>query len=146
MLFFEALHCSTNRIKNVLRELTHQITDVEQTSCDSELSEALPVTLRAPQGSILGPSLFLVYINKLPAVIEHSEVLCTDNTVLYFFPKEPRKLESKLKADLYNEAMWLKANKLTLNLLKTKSMFIGSSRKFVNISLLSLSIFDCELA
>ena len=144
MLFFEALHCSTNCIKNVLQELPHQITDIEQTSCDNELSEALPFTFRVPQGSILGPSLFLVY-NKLLAAIEHSEVLCADNAVLYCFSKEPRKVESKLNADLYNEAMWLKVNKLTLNLLKTKSMFIGSNRKFVNISSLSLSIFDCEL-
>ena len=114
----------------------------QQTSCENNLSEALPVTFGVPQGSILGPLLFLVYINELPAVIEHSEVsLYADDTVLYCFSKEPHQLESKLNADLYNVAMWLKANKLTLNLTKIKSMLIGSNRKLVNISSMSLSIF-----
>ena len=118
----------------------------QQTSCENNLSEALPVTFGVPQGSILGPLLFLVYINELPAVIEHSEVsLYADDTVLYCFSKEPHQLESKLNADLYNVAMWLKANKLTLNLTKTKSMLIGSNRKLVNISPMSLFIFDCKL-
>ena len=95
------------------------------TSCDDELSE----------GSILGPLLFLVYINELPAATEHSDVsLYPDDAVRYCFAKDPRELESKLNADLYNVAMWLKANKLTLNLSKIKSILIGSNRKLVNIS------------
>ena len=118
----------------------------KRTSCENELSEAQPVTFGVLQGSILGPLLFLVYINKLPAVIEHSEVsLYADDTVLYCFSKEPDQLESKLNEDLYNVALWLKANKRTLNLSKTKSMLIGSIRKLVNVSSLSLSIFDCDL-
>ena len=118
----------------------------QRTSCENELSEALPVTYGVPQGSILGPLLFLVYINDLPAVIEHSEVsLYADDTVLYCFSKGSHQLESKLNEDLYNVALWLKANKLTLNLSKTKSMLIGSNRKLANVSPLSLSIFDCDL-
>ena len=87
-----------------------------------------------------------MYINELPAVIDHSEVsLYADDTVLHCFSKEPHQLESKLNADFFNVAMWLKANKLTLNLTKTKFMLIGSNRKLVNTSSLSLSIFDCKL-
>ena len=108
----------------------------QRTSCENELSEALPVTYGVPQGSILGPLLFLVYINDLPAVIEHFEVsLYADDTVLYCFSKESHQLESKLNyEDLYNVALWLKVNKLTLNLSKTKSMLIGSNRKLANVS------------
>ena len=77
---------------------------------------------------------------------EHSEVsLYADDTVLYCFSKEPHQLESKLNEDLYNVALWLKANKLTLNISKTKSMLIGSNKKLANVSSLSLSIFDCDL-
>ena len=50
-----------------------------------------------------------------------------------------------MNADLYNVELWLNANRLTLNLSKTKSILIGSNKKLINIFLLSLSIFDCEL-
>ena len=111
----------------------------KRTSCENELSDALPVTLGVPQGSILGPLLFLEYINDLPAVIEHSEVsLYDDDTVLYCFSKESHQLENKLNEDLYNVALWLKANKLTLNLSETKSMLIGSNIKLANVSSLCL--------
>ena len=59
--------------------------------------------------------------------------------------KRPRELESKLNANLYNVALWIKANRLTFNLSKTKSMWIGRNRKLFNISSLSLSIFECGL-
>ena len=42
-------------------------------------------------------------------------------------------------------AYWLRENKLTLNLDKTKSMIIGSNKKLGNISTLSLSIFDTDI-
>jgi len=69
----------------------------QRTSCENELSDALPVTFGVPQGSILGLLLFLVHINDLPAVIEHSEVSrYADDTVLYCFSIELHQLESNL--------------------------------------------------
>ena len=118
----------------------------QKTSCGNEISAALPVTVGVPQGSILGPLLFLVYINNLPNAVKNSEVtLYADDTVLYCFSKDPRLLEDKLNEDLLMVAYWLRENKLTLNLDKTKSMIIGSNRKLGNISTLSLSIFDTDI-
>jgi hypothetical protein len=118
----------------------------QRTSCGNELSDALPVTVGVPQGSILGPLLFVVYINNLPDAVINSEVtLYADDTVLYYFSKDPRLLEDKLNEDLLRVAHWLRENKLTLNLDKTKSMIIGSNRKLGNVSSLSLSIFDTDI-
>ena len=118
----------------------------QRTSCGNELSDALPVTVGVPQGSILGPLLFVVYINNLPDAVINAEVtLYADDTVLYYFSKDPRLLEDKLNEDLLRVAHWLRENKLTLNLDKTKSMIIGSNRKLGNVSSLSLSIFDTDI-
>lgn len=87
-----------------------------------------------------------MYVNELPATIQHSEIsLYADDTVLYCFAKEPRELESKSNANLYNEALWIKVNRLTFNLSKIKSIWIGRNRKLFNISSLSMSIFECGL-
>ncbi|CAB4027542.1 Hypothetical predicted protein, partial [Paramuricea clavata] len=81
----------------------------QRTSCGNELSDALPVTVGVPQGSILGPLLFVVYINNLPDAVINSEVtLYADDTVLYYFSKDPRLLEDKLNEDLLRVAHWLR--------------------------------------
>ena len=80
-----------------------------------------------------------VYINDLPAVVKNSEApLYADDTVLYCYSKESQLLKNKLNEELFNVANWLKEDKLTLHLEKTKSMIIENVRKLVNISSISL--------
>lgn len=119
----------------------------QQTSCGNELSDALPMIYGVPLGSILGPLLFLVYINNLSDAVKISEVsLYADDTVLYCFSKDPELLVKNLNEDLSSVAQWLHDNKLTLNLDKTKAMIIGSNRKLSNISSFSLSVFDNDIS
>ena len=116
--------------------------------CGPELSDLLPVTHGVPQGSILGPLLFLIYMNDLPTAIKHSEVaLYADDAVLNCYDSNPAGLECALNADLNAIASWLNDNKLTPNVDKTKAMLIGSDSKLRKLNSLSVFVlgnqFDC---
>ena len=99
-----------------------------------------------PQGSILGPLIFLFYVNDLPTVINHCSVsLYADDTVFYCFSSNIKDLENALNEDMSRIALWPKQNKLILNIEKTKSMIIGSDRKLRAATATSVSVFDEEV-
>lgn len=107
------------------------------------MSDELPVTPGVPQGSILGPLLFAIYINDLPSVLDACNAsLYADDTVIYCYGSSSLELTNKLNQDLLAVAKWLNEHKLTLNLDKTKCMLIGSNRKLENNVALIVSIFN----
>lgn len=78
------------------------------------------VSCGVPQGSNLGPLLFLIYINDLPNVLKHSaSVLFADDTTLYVTSQDNDSLREKMNEDLQLISNWFQANKLTLNINKT---------------------------
>ena len=87
-------------------------------------SETSFISCGVPQGSILGPLLFLLYINDLPNCNLLSDVrMYADDTNLTFASKDPNELFSSLTHDLSNVKQWLDYNRLSLNVLKTKCLF-----------------------
>ena len=95
-----------------------------------------------PQGTILGPLLFLIYINDLPNCLEHSKPrMYADNTHLTFASNNVEDMNLYLNQDLAKVNEWLVANKLTLNQSKTEFMLIGSRQRLSTfISAPSLAI------
>ena len=95
------------------------------------LSPQAKITMEVPQGSILGPLLFLVYINGIQFELQHSKMtMLADDMAFYCHENSPTNLQSKLNADLAAITSWLHDNKLlTLNVTKSKFMVIGGRNK-----------------
>ena len=109
---------SLNLFRDYLSDRT-QVTVINNVN-----SETSFISCGVPQGSILGPLLFLLYINDLPNCNLLSEVrMYADETNLTFASKDPNELFSSLTHDLGNLKQWLDSNRLSLNVLKTKCLF-----------------------
>ena len=84
-----------------------------------------------PQGSCLGPLLFLIYINDLPF---RQVTVYADDTTLSHSSKNIVDLSENLNRDLHNLKQWLQGNKLAPNLIKTQAMVVGSRSNLKKIS------------
>ena len=77
-----------------------------------------------PQGSVLGPLLFLIYINDLHCAVKSSKVYhFADDTNLLNIGTDPKKMEKAINTDLKILYNWLLANKISLNCDKTEVIF-----------------------
>ena len=87
-----------------------------------------------PQGSILGPLLFIIYINDLSTYLTECKVsLSADDTAMYAASSSYIDMILSLRIDMATVAEWLKLNKLTLNVDKAKLMIFCSQQKLNTI-------------
>jgi hypothetical protein len=101
----------------------------QQCSTTSVLSTGVP------QGSILGPLLFIIYINELKKICTQGNVSqYADDTQLYCSTQSPESLNTQLKNQLITLDNWFHKNKLKLNVDKTQLLLCGSRHKLSNFN------------
>ena len=104
-----------------------------------EISDSYPVEYGAPQGSCLGPLIFLIFMNDLHMNLEHCKcILFADDTTIYFTHNNLRYMEWCVQEDLNKIDDCFKANKLTIN--ATKSNGILFHRKRLTTTNIALKI------
>ena len=102
----------------------------QKCSVNGTLSNSSGVTCGVPQGSSLGPLLFLVYINDLPNCLNSSTPrMFADDTNISYSADSLEQLQNVMNSELKNLNDWLITNKLSLNIAKAEFMIIGSRQR-----------------
>lgn len=100
---------------------------------NGKFSSPKKIVTGVPQGSILGPLLFLLYINDLPDILcKTTPCLYADDTQIFASSDDYTVLIDKLNFDLRKISEWLARNKLQHHPTKTKVMIVGSTRNLKN--------------
>ena len=97
-----------------------------------ELSDECSINLGVPQGSCLGPILFLIYINDLPHSLDVNNcILFADDSTLMLIENDFQKLMNKFSNEMRQLIDWCDINRFDINWSKTEIMFVTNKRKII---------------
>ena len=114
-------------IRSYLQNRNHYVT------IGNANSSNLILEYGVPQGSVLGPLLFLLFINDIPNCTKFDVTLFADDTFLKMESTSIGNLKKQANQEIRNVSNWLIANNLTLNMDKSKYMIIGNKKNTASV-------------
>lgn len=119
---------------NTLKLMSSFLSDRKQmVSVDRVKSQLLPISYGVPQGSVLGPILFSIYINDLPLFIEPPCELFADDTTIHTKHHRIERVSSSLQQSINDIVTWSELNHMCLHPQKTKYIVITTRQKRQNL-------------
>ena len=105
-------------------------------SINNVCSEPMSIKHGVPQGSVLGPLFFILYINDLKNCLNYSKAyIFADDTAINISHTSPKALKKRLNIDLKLLHHWLSANLIRLNVTKTETILFRHPTKKINYDL-----------
>lgn len=104
----------------------------QQVQFGNTKSEKRAIKFGVPQGSKLGPWLFILYMNEIVKIAKSNGCDCklfADDKILYFKSKNVERIEELIHKTLENLVYWLDSNSLKVNTKKTVYMIVHDKRK-----------------
>ena len=107
---------------------------------ENSFSEVSSISCGVPQGSILGPLLFLIYVNDMPMAVKCDLFLYADDTCLVFQSKNVKDIKKQLNEDFANRCDWFVDKELSIHFSedKTKSILFASKCKIKKLQKLEI--------
>ena len=114
---------------------------------ENKLSDFGKISCGVQQGSILGPLLFLIYVNEMPQAVTSTLLLHADDSCILYQHKDLVQIEKRLSEDFENLCDWFLDNKLSIHFGedKTKSILFASKRRAKNIRQLDIKYNDINI-
>ena len=108
-------------------------------------SEVREILCGVPQGSLLGPLLYLCYCNEMEIATSCKLVLYADDSILLCADKDPGVIEKKLSVELHSVNAWLVENKLSLHPGKCEAILFGTKHKCQKVSNFKVKFYDTDI-
>ena len=139
-IFLQKLECIGFSNSAILWYRSYLENRTFQVNIENDYSNLGKLNCGVPQGSILGPLIFLIYVNDMPQSVDCDLFLYADDTCVGFTDNNIKTIENNLNRNFNSLCDWFVENKLSIHFGedKTKSIVFGSKRRLKNIDKLDI--------